>query len=296
MNDAKLAESQTFVKAKKGKKKPSLIIVNIVTVVILVLFAFAQVFPFYLQLVYSFQPFSYIAKPGRIDIWPILFQFSNYPEAFRLAHFGEGFLNTIITAVSFTALSLVVVLICGYVLGKKNFYGKKIIFLMLIATMMIPGEVLMVPNYLLMIKMKMLDTLLALIIPGIVNIFGIFLVKQYMNTIPDSILESAEIDGASEIGKIVKIILPLCGPVVATYCILTFTATWNDYLWPMVVLRSTENFTLQLKLKVFSPMFGTSRDQILMAAGLMIALIPVVTMYCIFQKKFIESASISGLK
>lgn len=292
--------SKAAVKTRKikirSKRSASLIAVNVFTVFILVLFAFAQVFPFYLQLVYSLQPFSFTARPGVIELWPQSFNFSNYSEAFKLADFGNGFKNTIITAVCFTALSLCVVLIMGYVLGKKDFYGKKVVFIMLIATMMVPGEILMVPNYILMIKFRMLDNLTALILPGIVNIFGIFLVRQFMNTIPDSVLEAAEIDGAGEIRRIFLIVLPLSLPIVATYCILTFTATWNDYLWPMIVLRSSENFTLQLKLKVFSPMFGTSRDQILMAAGLILALVPVVAMYLIFQKNFIESASVSGLK
>lgn len=292
--------SKAAVKTRKikirSKRSASLIAVNVLTVFILVLFAFAQVFPFYLQLVYSLQPFSFTARPGVIELWPQSFNFSNYAEAFKLADFGNGFKNTIITAVCFTALSLCVVLIMGYVLGKKDFYGKKVVFIMLIATMMVPGEILMVPNYILMIKFRMLDNLTALILPGIVNIFGIFLVRQFMNTIPDSVLEAAEIDGAGEIRRIFLIVLPLSLPIVATYCILTFTATWNDYLWPMIVLRSSENFTLQLKLKVFSPMFGTSRDQILMAAGLILALVPVVAMYLIFQKNFIESASVSGLK
>ncbi len=278
------------------RRSASAVAVNAFTVFILILFSFAQIFPFYLQLVYSFQPVTFTPRPGHIELWPQSFNFSNYAEAFRLADFGTGFKNTLITAVSFTALSLIVVLIMGYVLGKKDFYGKKFVFIMLIATMMIPGEVLMVPNYILVIKFRMLDSLTALIFPGIVNIFGIFLVRQFMNTIPDSVLEAAELDGAGEIRRIFSIVMPLSLPIVATYCILTFTATWNDYLWPMIVLRSSESFTLQLKLKVFSPMFGTSRDQILMAAGLMLALIPVVVMYLAFQRNFIEGASVSGLK
>ena len=278
-----------------NKKSASLVALNVLTIVILILFAFAQIFPFYLQLVYSFQPFSYTPKPNKNSFFSTV-QFSNYAEAFKLADFATGFKNTIITAVCFTGLSLIVVMIMGYVLGKKDFYGKKFIFIMLIATMMIPGEVLMVPNYMLVIRFQMLNKLTALILPGIVNIFGIFLVRQFMNTIPDTVLEAAEIDGAGEIRRIFLIVMPLSLPIVATYCILTFTATWNDYLWPMIVLRTSDMFTLQLKLKVFSPMFGTSRDQILMAAGLMLALIPVIVMYLLFQRNFIEGVSVSGLK
>lgn len=287
--------SKSLKEANK-KKSRSLAVVNAFTIIILCLFAFAQIFPFYLQLVYSFQPFTFVPKPGRMELWPESFNFSNYAEAFRLADFATGLKNTLITAVSFTALSLVVVLIMGYVLGKKDFYGKNFIFIMLMATMMIPGEVLMVPNYILVIKLRWLDKLTALILPGIVNIFGIFLVKQFMNSIPNTVLEAAEIDGAGELRRIFSIVLPLSLPIVSTYCILTFTSMWNDYLWPMIVLRTSESFTLQLKLKVFSPMFGTSRDQILMAAGLMLALIPIVVMYLCFQKNFIEGTSVSGLK
>lgn len=287
---------QAAAAEKPEKRSVALLVVNAITIIILVLFSFAQIFPFYLQLVYSLQPFSFTPRPGVIELWPESFNFSNYAEAFRLADFATGFKNTLITAVCFTGLSLCVVMVMGYVLGKKDFYGKKFVFIMLLATMMIPGEVLMVPNYILVIKFRMLDKLTALILPGIVNIFGIFLVRQFMNTIPDSVLEAAELDGAGELRRIFSIVLPLSLPVVATYCILTFTATWNDYLWPMIVLRTSDSFTLQLKLKVFSPMFGTSRDQILMAAGLMLALIPVIVMYLIFQKNFIEGTSFSGLK
>ena len=184
----------------------------------------------------------------------------------------------------------------GYVLGKKKFKGKKLITIILLATMMIPGEILMVPNYFIMIKLEWLKTLRALFLPGIVNIFGIFFVRQYMNTIPNALLESAELDGCNELKKIRYIILPLSLPIVGTYSILTFIAIWNDYLWPMIVLRTSDMFTLQLKLMNFSPMFADARDQILRAAGLISVLLPVIIIYIFFQRYFIKGISTTGIK
>lgn len=267
-----------------------------IIIAILALFSFVQIFPFYLQLVNSLQPLTFKPQYGKINLWPESFNFKNYVLAFEMAELGEGLVNTLIAASTFTLLSLCVVMMVGYVLGKKNFKGKKIVTICLLGTMMIPGEILMVPNYFLMVNLGWLNELKALFLPGIVNIFGIFLVKQYMNTIPDSLLESAEIDGCNEIQKIFHIVIPNSMPIVGTYCILTFTSIWNDYLWPNIVLRTTDKFTLQLKLMTFAPQFADSSDQILRAAGLIAVLFPVILVYSIFQKYFIESVSMTGIK
>ena len=270
---------------------------NIIAYGILIFFALAQVFPFYLQVVYSLQPQNFRPEYGKLYIFPEEgLHFDNYVEAFKLAELGQGLANTLIAATLFTLISLVVVLVVGYVLGKKEFKGKKLITIILLATMMIPGEILMVPNYFIMIKLKWLNELKALFLPGIVNIFGIFLVKQYMNTIPNSLLESAELDGCGELKKIRYIILPLSMPIVGTYCILTFIAIWNDYLWPMIILRTSDMFTLQLKLMNFSPMFADARDQILHAAGLISVLLPVIIIFIFFQRYFIKGVSTTGIK
>ena len=165
---------------------------------VLCLFSFVQIFPFYLQLVNSLQPLSFQPQYGKMYFWPESVNFSNYALAFEMAELAEGLKNTLIAATLFTLISLCVVMIVGYVLGKKNFKGKKLVTICLLGTMMIPGEILMVPNYFLMVNLNWLNDLKALFLPGIVNIFGIFLVKQYMNTIPDSLLESAELDATKD--------------------------------------------------------------------------------------------------
>ena len=271
-------------------------ITSVFAVIILSVFSFVQIFPFYLSLVSSLEPLSFVPKYGKIYLWPEAFTFKNYYDAFIMAELGEGLINTLIAASMYTLLSLIIALIVGYVLGKKEFKGKKLVILCLLGTMIIPGEILMVPNYFIVIKLGWLNKLCALFLPGIVNIFGIFLIRQYMNTIPNELLEAAEIDGCNEIRKLYHIILPSSLPVVGTYSILTFTAIWNDYLWPQIVLRTTDKFTIQLKLMVFSPTFADSRDQILRSAGLMAVLLPVIIVYIFFQRYFIESVSTSGIK
>jgi ABC-type glycerol-3-phosphate transport system permease component len=269
---------------------------SILTYLVLIAFSAVQIIPFFLQLVHSLQPFDFFPEYGKLYFFPESVNLENYKIAFELAELGEGLINTLIAASMYTLISLCVVLIVGYVLGKKTFKGKKLIMIALLGTMMIPGEILMVPNYFIIIRLGWLNELKALFLPGIVNIFGIFLVKQYMNTIPDALLESADLDGASEIQKIFKVVLPLSLPIVGTYSILTFVAIWNDYLWPMIVLRTTDMFTLQLKLMQFSPMFADQRDQILRSAGLIAVLFPVIIVYVFFQRYFIESVNTTGIK
>lgn len=259
-------------------------------------FAFLQTFPFFLKIVDSFHSVDFIPEFNTLYLWPEMFSAANYGLAVERGDLITGFVNSLIHTVGFTTLSLVFALIVGYVLAKKKFRGKKIITILLLSTMMVPGEINMIPNYLLVQKLGWTDTLLAIILPGIINIFGIFLIRQYMNTIPDSLLESAEMDGANELQKIFKIVLPMSKPIIVTYIILTFTATWNEYLWPLITIKNPAFFTLQLKLYQFYPRFGGAADGFIRSAGMILITIPIVIVYTIFQKHFIENSNIAGIK
>lgn len=276
----------------KGKNK----IRNTIFYVILSILAFIQLFPFYLKLVYSLQPKNFIAELGKIYLWPQGFHFENYVEAWKMGNLGVGYRNSLIVVTIFVAVSAFIALLVGYVIAKKKFRGRKLVFMMLLSTLMVPGEVLVIPNYLLVRDLNFLNTLAALIIPGLVNIIGIFLSKQFMESLPDSIIESAYIDGAGEMSIFFKIILPLSGPIIATYCILTYTTMWNDYLWPMIAANRAKVFTVQLSMKAFEPTFQTAYDKILEASALMITLVPIVIVFLIFQKKFVEGISMTGIK
>lgn len=272
------------------------IIITVIILTILSFVAFLQTFPFYLKIVDSLHNIGFIPEYNVLYWWPQNFSPINYILAFERGDLLTGFINSLIHTIAFTGISLAVALITGYVLGKMEFRGKKVVTLLLLSTMMIPGEIMMIPNFLLVQKLGWTNNLLGIILPGIVNVFGIFLVKQYMNNIPDAVLESADIDGANEITKIFKVVLPMSKPVVITYSILTFTSTWNEYLWPMIVIKDPKFFTLQLKMYQFYPQFGGVADGFIRSAGMILITIPIIVMYVLFQKYFLASSNVAGIK
>lgn len=264
--------------------------------VILSILSILQIFPFYLKLVESLEPPNFVPELGKIYLWPQKFSFENYIVAFKMSNLGKGFLNSLIYVSTYTGVSAIVAVLVGYVIAKKKFKGRMIVYIALISTMMVPGEVLMIPNYLLVRDVGLLNTLWALIIPGLVNTFGIFLSKQFLESLPDSYIEAAYMDGASELYIFLKIILPLASPVIGTYVILTYTAMWNEYLWPMIVLNNSALYPVQLAVKTFETHFSTPYDSILRSAALISALFPVIVVFLIFQRKFIEGIAIHGIK
>ena len=281
---------------KQAKQKRVAVAVTVAVIVLLSAVAFLQIFPFWLQFVTSLQPLDFVPQDGKIYWAPVSFNFGNYLEAIEHVDLLRGALNSLIVSVGYTLLSSLVILVVGYVLGKKTFSGTKIVKLCLLITMMAPGELMMVTNYKLVSELGLTNTYAGLILPGIVNVTGIFLVMSFMNGIPDAMLESAEIDGAGEIRKLFKIVLPMCLPVLATYFILTFVAQWNDYLWPMVITSDPDLFTIQLKLTEFSEYYGGFADTVLRAAALIITLVPIIIVYLCCQKQFVEGLSVTGMK
>ncbi|MDE7406128.1 MAG: carbohydrate ABC transporter permease [Clostridiales bacterium] len=281
---------------KRAAQKRKSVIITVLIIILLTAVAFLQIFPFWLQFVTSLQPLDFIPEDGKIYWLPVSANFGNYLEAIEHVDLLRGALNSVIVAVGYTLLSALVILVVGYVLGKKDFAGKKVVKLFLLITMMAPGELMMVTNYKLVSELGWTNTFAGLILPGIVNVTGIFLVMSFMNSIPDAMLESAEIDGAGELKKLFKIVLPMCLPVLATYFILTFVAQWNDYLWPMIITSDPDLFTIQLKLTEFSEYYGGFADTVLRAAALIFTLIPVIIVYLCCQKQFVEGLSVTGMK
>lgn len=221
-------------KELKREKRIGIIVTTII-IIFLSILSLAQIFPFYLQIVTSLQPTDFTPIDGKIYLWPVKICFENYKTAFIEGDLLVGLKNTLIVALGFIFLSGLIILIVGYVLAKKEFRGKKIISFILVLTMMVPGEMLMVTNFQLVSKLNWTSSYASLILPGIVNVTGIFLVKSFMDNVPNSVLEAAKLDGANELTIILKFVLPMVLPVMATYFILTFVAQWNDYLWPMLV-------------------------------------------------------------
>ncbi len=281
----------------KAKKKNRLTVSDVIIIIILSIVALMQIFPFYLQFVNTVQNPEFFPEPGKIYLWPEEgFHLENYLEAIERVGLLDGVLNSVIVAGGFSLLSAVVILLAGYVLGKKEFVGKKAVRFCMLLTMIVPGEMLMITNYKLVSDLEWTNSFAGMILPGIVNITGIFLVVSFMNTIPNAVLESADIDGANEVIKLFYIVLPMVMPVLSTYFILTFVAQWNDYLWPMVVVQDSELFTIQLKLKEFETFYGSNRDSILKGAASIFTTIPVLVVYLFCQKQFVAGLSVTGMK
>ena len=290
--DAAPAAPMSAEKAKKVKSmRRKEITFQVICILLLSLIAFCQLFPFWLKLVDSLQSPDLIPDSDVLYVWPVNGTLKNYVTALKVSGFWRALGNTLFHSVMFTAISLLVAIVVGYVLAKMQFRGKKIVSNLLLCTMMVPGEVLMIPNYILVMNMGLNYSIWGLILPGIVNVFGIFLIKQYMANIPQSVLESGELDGCGEI------VVPMSKPVLITYVILTFVSTWNEYLWPMVMQSSGSTVeTLQLIMYKFYPALGNYADGFVRSAGMILITLPIIIMYIIFQRYFLEQNNVGGLK
>lgn len=294
-NSHEAAKAKMHDRKTSGKRKDSTF--QIVCVIILSLIAFCQIFPFYLKLVDSLHSPELIPDSDKLYLWPVGATLENYATALKVSGFWEALGNTVFHSVMFTAISLCIAVVVGYVLAKMKFRGKNFVANILLCTMMVPGEVLMIPNYILVMQMGLNYSIWGLILPGIVNIFGVFLIRQYMANIPESVLESANLDGANELQKIFHIVVPMSKPILVTYVILTFVSTWNEYLWPMVMQASGSTVeTLQLIMYKFYPALGNYADGYVRSAGMILITIPIIIVYIIFQKYFLEQNNLSGMK
>ena len=282
-------------KVKSASKKE--IAFQIICVVLLSVIAFCQIFPFYLKVVDSLHSPDLIPDSDKLYLWPEDATLENYMTALKVSGFWEALGNTMFHSIMFTAISHFIAIIVGYVLAKMKFRGKTFVSNILLCTMMVPGEVLMIPNYILVMNMGLNYSIWGLILPGIVNIFGVFLIRQYMANIPESVLESANIDGCNELQKILFIVVPMSKPILVTYVILTFVSTWNEYLWPMVMQASGSTVeTLQLIMYKFYPALGNYADGFVRSAGMILITIPIIIVYIIFQRYFLEQNNLSGMK
>jgi len=231
-------------------------------------------------------------------VWiPTDIAFSKYTEIWSMSPLLSGISNSLIVALSVTIVGTFTSSLAAFAFAKLNFRGKNKIFLLLFASVMIPYPVLMIPQFMMFSSIGWVDTLLPLIVPGLFgNIFMIFFLRQFLNSIPNSIIEAAKIDGCSYFQIFYKIIFPLIKPAVAAQLILWFMAIWNDYLGPILYLNSPEKQTLQLVIANFNASYAIQSDYPLIMAASVVALLPMLIVFMIFQKQIIESIAISGVK
>lgn len=226
--------------------------------------------------------------------FPDHFTFSQYLNLFSRLNVGKYFFNSLFLAITITFISLFLNSMAGYAFAKYRFKGKNLLFNMLLSSMIIPAQVTMLPLFLMLKTMGLINTYLAIIIPGLANIFGIFLIRQYALSIPDSLIEAARMDGATDFQIYRKVILPLCMPILTTLAIFTFMTIWNDFLWPLIALTDNSMYTLPVALA--NLMQEHVRDPELMMAGSVITIIPVIIVFLALQKYYISGIMLGGVK
>ncbi len=231
--------------------------------------------------------FPPVLVPGSI-------QWKNYTQVVEIAPFGRWFLNTLIVTTASVLGNLLFCSLAGYAFARIRFFGREVTFLLVLATLMIPFQVVMIPTFLIVKKLGLIDTLGALIVPNLCGAFGVFLLRQFFRTLPVELEEAARIDGASRLGVLFKIVLPLSAPALATLAVITFMWTWNDFLWPLITIYSEQNMTLQLGLTTFQGSHQTNTN-LLMAANVM-SMLPVLLLFFAAQRYFIRGIATSGLK
>ncbi|MBQ3696566.1 MAG: carbohydrate ABC transporter permease [Spirochaetales bacterium] len=227
-------------------------------------------------------------------IWPREFHWENMSNAVRSFPLALWMRNTTIVAFAATAITVLINLLAGFAFAKYRFKGKGFLFMVVISTLMIPTQVIMVPSFVIVSRLRLTNTFLGLILPVCAEAFGLFMAKQFIEEIPDSLIESARIDGCSEFAIFNKVIVPNVKPLISLLVIYTVRWRWNDFQWPLIVINKKEMYTLQMGLKSIS---GTTNFQWndLMALSL-ISLVPVAVVFLVFQKQFVDGAVNSGIK
>lgn len=252
-----------------------------------------MVLPFYYMVVTSLKPNVEIgeATPSFFPKHPTI---QAYQDLLTTDLVYRSAINSILAATMQTVGVLFFCTLAGYAFAKHRFPGRNALFMILLSTMMIPGAVLLVPSFLLYRDLGWLDTWIPLILPGLGGAFGVFLARQFIEKIPDSLVECARLEGCKEFAIYWKIIVPLSKPLIATLGILTFLGSWNSFLGPLIILLNEKLFTLPLVVSMLQGRFP-GKDNVQMA-GSMISIFPVLVLFFLFQKQVVESLASSGLK
>ncbi len=206
----------------------------------------------------------------------------------------QNLFNSIFVSLTRVVITLFTSSFAGYIFAKYHFKGKNLAFGVILIQIMIPFQVVMIPNYLLVVKLGLIDSLWALIIPAFIDAYGIFMMKQFIEAMPSELMDAARIDGASEFGIYTKIILPQMGPPLASLGIFTFMSTWNDYLWPLIVLTSPEKRTIPLLVVWFQTQHVSNQGLVLAAS--ILTLLPIFFVYIFLQRWIVDQATSSAFK
>jgi multiple sugar transport system permease protein len=264
---------------------------NKIRPILLFIFGLLMLFPFVWML-------STSIKQGRevysLSLWVSNPSLDNYTRLFTNSYFPRWFINSFIAGTIVTCSILFFDSLMGYTFAKHNFRGKKLIFILVLSTMMIPTEMLIIPWYLISSKAGWVDTYWGIVFPGLMTGFGTFLMRQFFDTLPDDLFDAGRIDGMNEFSIWVQIGMPLVKAALSALAIFSFVGNWNAFLWPLIISSATKMYTLPVGLALFNGEFSTEWEMIMTGAS--VATIPVIIIYIIFQRQIIEGIALTGVK
>ena len=289
MATVELAQSSA---ASAGRRHP---LARIATYAVLATGLAVTLVPFVWILMTSLKPASEIVRIPP-TFFPEQWSLNSYQTIFSdpkvpLARF---YLNSALVSVGRVLITLFTSSLAGYIFAKFVFRGKNLLFGFILIQLMIPFQVVMIPAYLILVQLRLIDSLWGLVIPSMVDAFGIFLMRQFISTFPNDLMDAARIDGSSEFGVYWRVVMPNLGAPLATLGIFTFMATWNDYLWPLIVITTHEKRTLPLLLTWYTSQHGQRYD-LTMAASILV-LLPILVVYMFFQRWIVRGVALTGMK
>jgi multiple sugar transport system permease protein len=270
-----------------------LLLSKIIHYLLLIIGALTFLYPFIWMVSATLKPENEIVN---LSLIPSSFTLDSYRAVFDKIPIMRSFLNSLFVSSAITASVLIFSSMVGYAMAHIPFKGKNAIFYVMLFTMMIPFQITLIPSYILIVKLGLADSYLALIIPFMVSSFGIFLFKQYFSSIPRDLIDAARIDGSSEIMILFRVVWPNAFPALVTVGIITFMTTWNEVLWPLIVIREQEMMTMPQMVTLFAIGGSAESQQGVILASAMLLAIPVIIVYIFFQRYFIESMASSGVK
>lgn len=264
-------------------------------VALLTALALMMVFPLYWMVVSALTPGGQ-SQSSEFYLWPAEPTFANFSEVFSTQPVWRWIANSLFIAVVTTAISVCVSLGAGYALAKFSFWGKGLLYAAFLVTIMIPIQVTLVPSFLVVARLGLVDSPWAVILPTAFDVVGIFIARQFMLSVPNALVEAARVDGAGEFRAFFSVVLPTCGPLIGVLVILAFMARWNDFLWPMVVLQGNESLTVPVALSTLTnnPAFASPWGAVMAVAT--VTVLPILAVFLAFQRQFVQGISSTGIK
>ncbi len=289
-----LSQPTTHAQARTARTAKARARRNLIAHIVLILFVIGALFPFYWMVATSVKTLSESLQSPP-TLLPRHAQLQNYANAFHEAPFGRYLFNTLFIAGITVICNLATSVLAAYSFALTDFPGKRVIFALLLTTLMIPFEVTLIPNFILIKNLHLYNTYWAQIVPWAAGTFGIFLVRQFFLSIPKEIFEAAVIDGASAWGVLWKVAVPLARPALVTLALFCFIGSWNAFLWPLIVTTSDRVRPIQVGLRQLTSDAGNNNFPILMA-GTALTIIPIAILYFFVQRQLIEGVASSGVK